>query len=54
MHTKARYKAPIVVTLDKTKSIYSAVFSPGRIPGINPPCLFKLSAVSEGLKTIDV
>ena len=42
MHTKARYKAPIVVTLDKTKSIYSAVFSPGRIPGINPPCIFRL------------
>ena len=37
-----------------TKSIYSEVFSPGLIPGINPPCLFKLSAVSFGLKTIDV
>ena len=54
MHTNAKYDAPIVVILDKTKSIYSAVFSPGLIPGINPPCLFKLSAVSVGLKTIDV
>ena len=44
----------MVVILERTKSIYSAVFSPGRIPGINPPCLFRLSAVSEGLKTIEV
>ena len=54
MHTNAKYSAPMVVILDKTKSIYSAVFSPGLIPGIKPPCLFRLSAVSTGLNTIDV
>ena len=48
MHTNAKYSAPMVVILDKTKSIYSAVFSPGLIPE-KPPCLFRLSAVSTGL-----
>ena len=40
--------------LIKIDSIYSADLSPGLIPGINPPCFFKLSAVSSGLKTIAV
>ena len=31
-----------------------AVLSPGLIPGIKPPCFFRLSAVSSGLKTIAV
>ena len=32
---------------------YSAVARPGRMPGINPPCLRRLSATSSTLKTID-
>jgi hypothetical protein len=32
--TKVRYKAPTVVNLVKIVSIYSAVLSPGLIPGI--------------------
>ena len=35
---------PIVVNLIKTNSIYLAVFSPGRIPGMKPPYFLKFSA----------
>ena len=34
--------------------MYSAVLSPGLIPGIYPPYFLKFSAVSFGLKTIEV
>ena len=53
-HTTVRYNDPTVVNLIKIVSIYSAVLSPGRIPGIYPPYFRKFSAVSFGLKTIDV
>ena len=33
--------------------MYSAVFFPGRMPGMNPPYFFMLSAWSFGLKMID-
>ena len=52
--TNVKYNAPIVVSLVKILSIYKAVFSPGLIPGINPPYFLKLSAVSVGLNVIDV
>ena len=52
--TKVRYKDPTVVNLIKILSIYSAVLSPGLIPGIYPPYFLKFSDVSLGLKTIDV
>ena len=53
-HTKVKYIAPIVVSLFRIVSIYSADLSPGRMPGINPPYFLKFSAVSFGLKTIEV
>ena len=34
--------------------MYSAVRLPGRMPGMNPPYFRMLSAVSTGLKTIDM
>ena len=34
--------------------MYSDVLSPGLIPGIYPPYFLKFSAVSFGLKTIEV
>ena len=34
--------------------MYSAVFLPGRTPGMNPPYFFMLSARSIGLNTIAV
>jgi hypothetical protein len=34
--------------------MYSAVFAPGFTPGTNPPCFFRFSARSTGLKMIDV
>ena len=37
-----------------TWSMYSAVFAPGFTPGMNPPCFFRFSARSIGLKMIDV
>ena len=52
--TNVRYKAPIVVNFVKIFSIYSAVLSPGLIPGTKPPYFLKLSAVSVGLKVIEV
>ena len=50
----AKYKAPTNVILVKILSIYSAVFLPGLIPGINPPYFLIFSATSEGLKIIAV
>ena len=44
----------MVVSLVKMLSMYKAVLSPGRIPGIKPPYFLKFSAVSFGLKVIDV
>ena len=35
-------------------SIYRAVLSPGLIPGMKPPYFLRFSAVSLGLKVIDV
>ena len=48
---RSNYNAPNLV---KILSIYSAVLSPGRIPGIYPPYFLKFSDVSFGLNTIDV
>ena len=50
-HTKVKYRDPTVVNLIKIESIYSAVRSPGLIPGIYPPYFLKFSAVSLGLNT---
>ena len=44
----------LVIKQNSTYSIYSAVRSPGRMPGMKPPCFLRLSAVSTGLKTIAV
>ena len=44
----------MVTSLVKTLSIYIAVLSPGRIPGIKPPYFLKFSAVSVGLNVIEV
>ena len=52
--TNVKYNAPMVVNFVKILSIYKAVLSPGLIPGINPPYFLKLSAVSVGLKVIEV
>ena len=46
--------APIVVNFVNIFSMYKAVLSPGLIPGTKPPYFLKLSAVSVGLKVIDV
>ena len=40
--------------LVKIFSIYRAVLSPGLMPGIKPPYFLKFSAVSFGLKVIEV
>ena len=48
-----RYSPPTTVILVKILFMYSAVFLPGRMPGINPPYLRMLSAASLGLKIID-
>ena len=44
----------MVVNLVRIFSMYKAVLSPGLIPGIKPPYFLKLSAVSVGLKVIEV
>ena len=49
MHTTDRYSAPANVMRDSTRSMYCAVFLPGRIPGMKPPDFFRLSATSIGL-----
>ena len=51
---KSRGQAPIVVNRVNIVSMYAAVDSPGLIPGIKPPYFLKLSAVSVGLKVIEV
>jgi hypothetical protein len=38
----------------RTRSMYSAVFLPGRMPGMKPPPFFRLSATSTGLKVTAV
>ena len=53
-HTNVRYAAPITVMRVRMRSRYSAVAWPGRMPGIKPFDLRRLSAVSSGLKTIAV
>ena len=40
MATDASAIEPGKVTQVKILSMYSAVFFPGRTPGINPPCCF--------------
>ena len=50
----ARKIAPAKVILVITLLKYSTVDFPGRIPGINPPFAFMLSATSTGLKVIAV
>src|SRR3972149_3840529 len=47
----ARKTAPGRVIRVSVRSMYSAVFFPGRTPGMNPPYFFMLSARSMGLKT---
>ena len=54
MQTTDRYSAPANVIRDSTRSMYCAVFLPGRMPGMKPPDFFKLSATSTGLNTTDV
>ena len=49
----ARYIAPEPVNLLATSFKNSFVCSPGLTPGMNPPCLFKLSAMSLALNAID-
>ena len=46
--------APGSVIFETTSSMYSAVFAPGFTPGMKPPCFFRFSARSIGLKMIDV
>ena len=46
--------APIKMILFSTVVRYSVVGLPGRIPGMNPPCLFMLLEISNGLKVTDV
>ena len=46
--------APGSVMRVTTWSMYSAVFAPGFTPGMKPPCFFRFSARSIGLKMIDV
>src|SRR5690242_17079495 len=52
--TRRSSDLPITVMRVSTKSIYSAVFLPGRMPGMKPPYFLRLSAVSSGLKMIEV
>ena len=49
-----RNSAPGSVMRVTTRSMYSAVRAPGFTPGMNPPCFFRFSAMSTGLKMIDV
>ena len=51
---RARKMAPGRVMRVSTRSMYSAVFLPGRTPGMKPPYFFMLSARSIGLKTMAV
>ena len=58
VHHNMRLRAAAKLGLDeasvkriKILSMYLAVWSPGRIPGINAPLFFRLSAVSRLLKT---
>jgi hypothetical protein len=46
--------APGSVIFVTTSSMYSAVLAPGFTPGMKPPCFFRFSARSIGLKMIDV
>jgi len=39
---------------ESTWSMYSAVFFPGRMPGMYPPYFLRLSATSTGLKVTAV
>ena len=50
----ARKTAPGSVMRVRVLSMYSAVFFPGRTPGMKPPYFFMLSARSMGLKTMAV
>ena len=50
-HTAVTYSAPHSVSRVSTLSMYSAVCWPGRMPGMNAPDFFRLSAVSRALKT---
>src|SRR6185437_13501943 len=50
----ARKTAPGKVMRDITFSMYSAVFAPGFTPGMKPPCFFRFSAISIGLKMMAV
>ncbi len=52
--TTARYTAPTSVMRVRILSMNSAVRFPGLIPGMNPPYLRMFSAVSSGLKMIEV
>ncbi|MNY73516.1 hypothetical protein D3C86_2123260 [compost metagenome] len=49
--TKVMYTAPASVRRTRILSIYRAVWSPGRMPGMKAPLFFRLSAVSRLLKT---
>ena len=49
----ARYKPPTTVILVRIVFMYSAVFLPGRMPGMKPPYLRMLSAASLGLKMME-
>src|SRR5207245_2593521 len=51
---RARKIAPGRVIRVRVRSMYSAVFLPGRTPGMNPPYFFMLSARSMGLNTMAV
>ena len=51
---RARNNEPGNVILETTVSTCSAVSSPGRTPGINPPLFFKSSAILLGLIIIAV
>ena len=48
------YSDPTRVMRVNTRSMNSAVFFPGRIPGMNPPCFLRFSATSVGLKVTAV
>ena len=54
MATSANAKEPGKVTRDNMLSIYSAVFFPGLIPGINPPCCFICCDTCVGSNAIAV
>src|SRR5215467_14048336 len=49
---RPRYSEPGAVSRVSTKLRYSAVGRPGRMPGMNPPYFFMLSATSVGLNVI--